>query len=477
MDSLLFTCQSLKQKKITPRELLEENFAQIQRKQEAIGAYIDWNEDEAFASIKENHQGLLANIPIAIKDNIAVKGHPCRCASQILKNYISPYDATAIAHLRHAGALPFGRLNMDEFAMGSTTQNSSFLTTKNPYDLMRSPGGSSGGSAAAVSSGMAIAALGSDTGGSVRQPASHCGVVGFKPSYGSISRFGLVAFGSSLDQIGTLTLDVRDARILFEVLKGHDPLDATSLLSKDSCVSEQTPKNLKGLRIGVAKEFLSEGLHPEVAYHFEQSLKALQKEGALLVDITLPHIKYAVATYYIIAPAEASSNLSRFDGVRYGRRKEGAKDIHQLYTESRGEGFGKEVKRRILLGTFTLSSGYYDAYYTQALKARTHIRKDFDQAFKNVDVILSPTSPEPAPLLGATKEDPLKEYLADIFTIPANLAGLPAISIPCGMAGDKKPLPIGLQLLTKNNTDSYLLDIAEATQNLLGVIPPPVLER
>jgi aspartyl-tRNA(Asn)/glutamyl-tRNA(Gln) amidotransferase subunit A len=397
---------------------------------------------------------------LGIKDVIAVKGQPLRCGSKILGQFVSPYDATVIQKLRAAGAVVFGRLNMDEFAMGSSTENSAFQTTGNPWDISRIPGGSSGGSAAAVAADECVAALGSDTGGSIRQPAALCGCVGLKPSYGRVSRFGLVAFASSLDQIGTLTKQVHDAAIMLEALSGVDPCDSTSVPQPVPHYAGSLSGEVKGLRLGLAKEYMVGGLDPEVRLAMDAAVKQLVKLGAELVEISLPHTDYAVATYYIIATAEASANLARFDGIRYGARVEGADPI-ELYSKTRGAGFGPEVKRRILLGTYVLSSGYYDAYYVRAQKVRTLIRADFLKAFEKVDAILTPTSPTPAFKIGEKADDPLQMYLMDIFTISANLAGICGISVPCGFTQSPK-LPIGLQLLGEPFGEETILRIAHA---------------
>jgi aspartyl-tRNA(Asn)/glutamyl-tRNA(Gln) amidotransferase subunit A len=381
----------------------------------------------------------------------------------MLENFVAPYDATSITQLRAAGAIPFGRTNMDEFAMGSSTENSALGVTRNPWDESRIPGGSSGGSAAAVGAGIAIAALGSDTGGSVRQPAGYCGCVGLKPTYGRVSRYGLVAFASSLDQIGPITKTVADAALLLNHLCGRDGRDSTSL---DVAVPDFTAnlgRDIKGLRIGLPKEYFIEGIHPGIRAAVDRAVKQFESLGAIMEEVSLPHTDSGIATYYILAPAEASANLARFDGVRYGHRAEGTNDVMEHYLKSRAEGFGTEVKRRILLGTYVLSSGYYDAYYVKAQKARTLIRKDFTDAFEKVDLILSPTSPVPPFKRGEHADDPLSVYLADLFTIPPNLAGLPAISVPCGLVSEGgKDLPVGLHLIGKPLDEATLLQAAHA---------------
>jgi aspartyl-tRNA(Asn)/glutamyl-tRNA(Gln) amidotransferase subunit A len=406
--------------------------------------------------------GPLAGLPVAVKDNICTKYGLTTCASRILYNFQSPYNAHVIDLLSKAGAVIVGKTNMDEFAMGSSTENSAFAKTCNPWDAGRVPGGSSGGSAAAVAARMVPAALGSDTGGSIRQPASFCGVTGLKPTYGRVSRYGLVAYGSSLDQIGPLAADARDAALILQAIVGHDTRDSTS-------VDEPVPDYLKEietlrlpLKVGVAAEYFGEGLDPQVRAAVLAGIEVLKQKGAEVVEVHLPHLKYAVATYYIVATAEASSNLARYDGVHYGYRAKDPKDYIDLYCASRQEGFGQEVKRRIMLGTFTLSSGYYDAYYLKALKVRTLIKQDFERAFEGCDVIVTPTAPAPAWAFGQMSDDPLAMYLADVYTISANLAGIPAISIPCGFSSDG--LPIGMQLMGRHFAEGRLLQVAWAYQ-------------
>jgi aspartyl-tRNA(Asn)/glutamyl-tRNA(Gln) amidotransferase subunit A len=396
-----------------------------------------------------------------------VLGQPCTCGSKFLsENYKSPYNATVVMKLRAAGAIPFGRMNQDEFAMGSSTENSALQTTRNPHDPQRIPGGSSGGSAAAVADRTAVAALGSDTGGSIRQPASHCGVVGLKPSYGRVSRYGLVAFASSLDQIGPLTRSVEDAALILQAIAGFDPLDSTCLDVPVPDYLSGINDGVSGMKLGVPKEYFGEGIDSGVRSQVGRAIQQLAAKGAEIVEISLPHTEHAVATYYVIAPAEASSNLSRFDGIRYGHRTPNPADILDLYKKSRDEGFGPEVKRRIILGTYVLSSGYYDAYYGRAQKVRTLIRRDFEQAFQQVDAILSPVAPTPARKIGAFANDPLHEYLSDIFTISANLAGIPGISVPCGTTDfdGGKDLPVGLQILGPHLGEAKLLQIAKAAE-------------
>lgn len=453
---------------LTPVDAITQLDAHISDSDQHVGAYLSRDFDAALASAEKADLSLpLGGVPIAIKDNMNVLGEPCTCASKFLKNgYTAPYDATVIQRLKAAGAIPFGRLNMDEFAMGSATENSALQSTKNPVDLTRIPGGSSGGSAAAVAAKSAIAALGSDTGGSIRQPASHCGVVGLKPSYGRVSRYGLVAFASSLDQIGPVTHTVEDAAHLLQAIAGHDPLDSTSIDSPVDDYISSLNDGVKGLKIGLPKEYLdAPGLSSAVRTRISEAAQTLENAGATLVDISLPHTEYAVATYYIIAPAEASSNLSRFDGIRYGHRADSPDGIEDLNRRSREYGFGPEVKRRIILGTYVLSGGYYDAYYSRAQKVRTLIRRDFEDAFKQCDLILTPTTPEPARKIGENSGDPLAEYLADIFTIAANLAGICGISVPVGtVEKDGTPLPIGAQLMAPNFGEATLLRTAQTLE-------------
>ena len=402
--------------------------------------------------------GLLAGVPVAVKDVICATGEPTTCASRMLENFVPPYDAHVISRLRAADAVLIGRTNMDEFAMGSSTENSAFQATRNPWDLERTPGGSSGGSAAAVAASMSPLALGSDTGGSIRQPAGFCGVVGMKPTYGRVSRYGLVAYASSLDQIGPFANDVSGAALLLEAIAGHDSRDSTSVAVDVPHYSQTLEEPLGGLRIGIAKEHFVSGLDPEVEKSIRAALDVYKTLGAEIREISLPHSQYAVAVYYIVAPSEASSNLARYDGVHYGHRTAQTTGMIDMYCASRAEGFGAEVKRRIMLGTYALSAGYYDAYYLKALKVRRLIRNDFDKAFQDVDVIASPVAPTPAFKIGELVDDPLAMYLSDIYTISANLAGLPGVSIPAGLTASK--LPIGLQLLAPPFEEDRLLRAA-----------------
>jgi aspartyl/glutamyl-tRNA(Asn/Gln) amidotransferase, A subunit len=420
----------------------------------------------AVSGLPQKKSGKLYGIPVLVKDNICVKGEETTCASRMLKGFKPPYDATVIKRLKAEGAALIGKANMDEFAFGSSCETSCYGPTRNPWDTDRIPGGSSGGSAAAVASDQTILALGSDTGGSIRQPASLCGVVGLKPTYGRVSRYGLIAFASSLDQIGPITKDVRDAALMMNVIAGYDEMDSTCVDMPVPDYTKSLIKDVKGLRVGVPKEYFIEGIDKEVGESVRKSIGILKDLGAEIVDITLPHTQYAVSTYYIIAPAEASSNLARFDGVQYGFRAEDAKDLIDMYIKTRSQGFGNEAKRRILLGTYCLSTGYYDAYYLKAQKVRTKIKEDFDNAFKACDIIATPTTPTPAFKVGEKTKDPLSMYLSDIFTISANLAGIPAISIPCGFS--KEPLPIGLHMLAKPFDEETLLRAAYAFEQNTG---------
>jgi aspartyl-tRNA(Asn)/glutamyl-tRNA(Gln) amidotransferase subunit A len=402
---------------------------------------------------------LLLGIPLAIKDNICTKNIPTTCSSKILSNFIPTYESTVTSRLIEQGYILIGKTNMDEFAMGSSTENSGFYPTRNPWDLERIPGGSSGGPAAAVASDECIAALGSDTGGSIRQPAAFCGVVGLKPTYGRVSRFGLVAFASSLDQIGPITKQVRDSAILMNIISGHDPLDSTSAPLPVPDFTAVLGQDIKGLKMGVPKEYFIEGIEREVEVLVKEAIKRLELLGAIPVEVSLPHTGYAIATYYIIATSEASSNLARYDGMRYGLRSEG-KDLIETYLNTRAHGLGAEVKRRIMLGTYALSAGYYEAYYKKAQQVRTLIKQDFESAFKEVDVIVTPTSPTAAFKLEEKIADPLQMYLSDIFTISVNLAGVPGISIPCGFTADN--LPVGLQIIGRHFDEESILKVAYA---------------
>ena len=404
----------------------------------------------------------LDGIPVAIKDNMVQRGEPTTCGSRILEGFVSPYSSTLVEKLEAAGAVIIGRTNMDEFAMGSSTEHSTLGATGNPWDASRTAGGSSGGSAVAVAAGIVPAAFGSDTGGSIRQPASFCGVVGMKPTYGRVSRWGLVAFASSLDQIGVFARSARDAALLLDLISGHDPRDSTSAPEPAPDFRAALDGDVSGLVLGLPREyFVSDGVEPEVLARVHAAVKELEAAGAKVREVTLPHTHAAVATYYLLATAEASSNLARYDGVRYGRRAEGARDLDDLYLRSRSEGFGSEVKRRILLGTYVLSAGYYDAYYRKAQQVRTLLRRDFDAAFAGCDLIVTPTSPEVAFPLGSRTDDPLRMYLSDVYTVSCNLAGIPGVSLPCGFSGG---MPVGLQLLGPPLEEGRLLRVADAFQ-------------
>lgn len=458
------------------REVTQACLDQIQKVDGQVKAFLSYDSADALAQAEAIDAAIagganasdkpLLGVPIAMKDVLSVKGQPLGCASKILDGFRAVYDATAVEKLKAAGAIVFGRLNMDEFAMGSSTENSAFFTTRNPWDTDRIPGGSSGGSAASVAADECIASLGSDTGGSIRQPAALCGCVGMKPTYGRVSRYGLVAFASSLDQIGPFTKDVRDAATLLEVISGHDLRDSTSIPQPVPNYRGALTGNIKGLKIGLAKEYMIGGMDPEVKASVDAALKQLESMGAEIVEVSLPHTEYAVATYYIVATAEASANLARFDGIRYSKRVEGVSPS-ELYKKTRGAGFGPEVKRRIILGTYVLSSGYYDAFYLRAQKVRTLIRQDFDKAFEKVDVIVTPTTPTAAFKVGEKSADPLQMYLSDIFTISCNLAGNCGISLPCGFTKQPK-LPIGLQMLGKPFGEETLLRIAHAYEQATG---------
>ncbi len=416
----------------------------------------------------------LAGVPIALKDNLCTRGIPTTCGSRILEGYRPPYDAHVVERLRQAGAVLTGKTNCDEFAMGSSTENSAYFPTRNPWDPERVPGGSSGGSAATVAALEAALSLGSDTGGSVRQPAAFCGVFGLKPTYGAVSRYGLVAFASSLDQIGPIARTARDTALLYNAICGRDERDSTSRAEAKPIAVEDLERGVKGMKLGIPRDLIAEGVDPEVLASLERVAKALAGEGATMLDVTLPHARYSIATYYLIAPAEASSNLARYDGVRYGFRAKGAADLQQMYAATRGQGFGREVRRRILLGTYALSAGYYDAYYLRAMKVRTLIRKDFTDALSRADAILLPTTPTPPFKLGEKVDDPLAMYLNDIFSIPASLAGAPALSFPAG--GTRSGLPIGMQLVGRPFDEGTLLRVARTWErrNADALLVPPI---
>ncbi len=457
--------------KLSSRDIAQAFLNRIAQQDKSVQAFLRVDKEGALAQadavdkkrLAGKKLGPLAGVPVAIKDNIAMRGELATCASKMLANYKSPYDATVIERLKAADAVLLGRTNMDEFAMGSSTENSAFQKTRNPWNTDCIPGGSSGGSAAAVAARMAPLALGSDTGGSIRQPAALCGITGLKPTYGRVSRYGLIAFASSLDQIGPLAANVADAALCQSVIEGHDPKDSTSQALPAGRYATDAKPGLKGVRLGVPKEYFVAGMDKDVQKALQEAMKILQKQGATLVDISLPHSPYAIATYYIVATAEASSNLARYDGVKYGFRAKPASpgaDLLSMYEQTRSEGFGPEVKRRILLGTHVLSAGYYDAYYLKALQVRRLIHGDFEQAFKHCDAIVTPTSPTPAFKIGEKIQDPLQMYLSDIFTISVNLAGIPGISVPCGFTKDQ--LPIGMQLLGQPFDEATLFKIASA---------------
>lgn len=450
----------------------------IHRVDPVVAAYLHLDEGYALEQAraadkarKDGGKGSLLGIPVAIKDVINVKGQPCTCASKILQGYVSPYDATAVAKLRSEGAVLLGRTNMDEFAMGSSTENSAYKVTRNPWDVSRVAGGSSGGSAAAVAAGEAVAALGTDTGGSIRQPAAFCGCVGLKPSYGRVSRYGLTAFASSLDQIGPLTHDVRDAAILLGAISGNDAMDSTSLAEPVPDFAGALGTDLKGVTLGLPKEYFIKGTDHEIEQAVRKAVEICVGLGAVVEDVSLPHTEYAIADYYVIATAEASTNLARYDGVRYGQRAKDGVDPIDMYGKTRAAGFGPEVKRRIILGTYVLSSGYYDAYYMSAQKVRTLIRRDFEKAFEKCDALLTPVVPTTAYAIGEKKDDPLKMYLGDIFTVTANLAGICGISVPCGLTSAR--LPIGLQVLGPALGEGKILRVGHAYEQARGAFPPP----
>lgn len=463
----------LREKKVSAVELAGAVYSRIEAVENRVRAYLLTLKEEALNQARAVDAALasgeelppLAGIPLAVKDNICLRGVETTCASKILQGFIPPYDATVIERLKEQRVVFTGKTNMDEFAMGSSTENSGFYPTANPWDLERVPGGSSGGSAAAVAAGEAVLALGSDTGGSIRQPASFCGVVGLKPTYGLVSRYGLVAFASSLDQIGPITRDVRDCALLLNSIAGHDPRDSTSAPHGVPDHTEFLVPDVRGFRIGIPREYMGEGIAPEVRAVLNRVVELLEGMGAEVEETSLPHVRYSLPVYYLIAPAEASSNLARYDGVRYGLRVP-AEDVVTMYKRTRSQGFGAEVKRRIMLGTYALSAGYYDAYYLKALKVRTLIRRDFDEAFKRFDLVLSPTAPTPAFKIGEKIADPLAMYLSDIFTLAVNLAGVPAISVPGGFAGH---LPVGVQFIGPPFAEGQLFRVAYALEQEAGL--------
>lgn len=457
--------EKLDNRAFSAEELTEAHLEHVRRIEPEVQAFITVTDGvareqarEADRRIARGKSGPMTGIPVALKDILVTIDAPTTAASQMLKGFRSPYDATVVARLREQGAVFIGKSNTDEFAMGSSTENSAFFTTRNPWDLNRVPGGSSGGSAAAVAAFEAMLSLGSDTGGSIRQPAGFCGVVGLKPTYGRVSRYGLMAFASSLDQIGPFARTVKDAAIMLEAISGVDPHDSTSVDLPIPNYANLLKDDIRGMKIGVAREYQIEGVDPEVQQAFDRAVQELARMGADIVEVSLPHTKYALATYYIIAPAEASANLARFDGVKYGLSLDGD-TLLDSYLETRGKGFGSEVKRRIMLGTYALSSGYYDAYYVKAQKVRTLLKRDFDQAFEQVDVIVTPTSPTVAFGIGERMTDPIQMYLSDIFTIPANMAGIPAVAVPCGFAHG---MPVSMQFMGRAFDEQTILSVAHA---------------
>jgi aspartyl-tRNA(Asn)/glutamyl-tRNA(Gln) amidotransferase subunit A len=466
----------VQQQKIKAAELVEACYAKIEAADPQIGAFLTLSKDRAFAKAAEvdalaargETLPALGGVPVGVKDVMVIRGVRTTAGSKILGAYIPPYDCTAVARLESAGAIVLGKTNCDEFAMGSSNENSAWHPVHNPRDLERVPGGSSGGSAAAVAADMAVVTLGSDTGGSIRQPASFCGVVGLMPTYGRVSRYGLIAFASSLDHIGPLSKTVKDAAVVLRAIAGRDPMDSTSADVPVPDYVAEIEKPIRGTKIGVPKEYFGDGLHVEVRAAVEAAIQKLAESGCEIISLSLPHTKYAISTYYIIATAEASSNLARYDGVRYGFRAKDAHTVSEMYRRSRGHAFGTEVKRRIMLGTYALSAGYYDAYYLKAQKVRTLLAQDFKQAFDQVDAILTPTSPTAAFRLGEKLDDPLAMYLADIYTVTADLAGIPGISIPCGETKEK--LPIGLQILGKHFDEATILRIAHAYEQLTTAV-------
>jgi aspartyl-tRNA(Asn)/glutamyl-tRNA(Gln) amidotransferase subunit A len=464
------TRTAIAEKQLTATRLAEESLNKIKAEDTEIHAWLTLSEERALAQAKRiddlaakgDPLPPLAGVPVGVKDVMVTLGLRTTAGSKILDDFIPPYDCTAVSRLEAAGAIILGKTNCDEFAMGSSNENSAYGPVRNPRDKTRVPGGSSGGSAAAVAAGMVVAALGSDTGGSIRQPASFCGVVGLMPTYGRVSRYGLIAFASSLDHIGPLTRNVRDAAIVLRVMAGHDPMDSTSAQVPVPDYEEELNKPIKGLKIGVPKEYFGEGLDPEVRAAVEAAIARIAAQGAAVAPISLPHTPYAVPTYYVVATAEASANLARYDAVRYGYRAPQSHTLAEMYRRTRDQGFGAEVKRRIMLGTYALSAGYYDAYYLKAQKVRTLLARDFEAAFRQVDAILTPTAPTPAFRLGEKTDDPLAMYLADIYTVTADLVGVPGISVPCGTT--RSGLPIGLQVLGRHFDEGTVLRVANAVE-------------
>ncbi len=466
--------EKIKNGAVSAGQITESVFQRIDKVEKRVHSYIRLLKDEALAAaekadndIKKGNIKPLTGIPVALKDIVCTKGITTTCGSHILHNFVPPYNATVVERLSDAGAVFVGKANMDEFAMGSSTETSYFGPTYNPWDLTRIPGGSSGGSATAVAADECIASIGSDTGGSIRQPAALCGVVGMKPTYGRVSRFGLIAFASSLDQIGPFTKDVEDCAIMMNVLAGYDPRESTSVQAAVPDYRQFAGRDIKGWKIGIPREYFIEGINPEVEAAVKKAIALLEKQGAECINISLPHTEYCLAVYYIIAPAEASSNLARFDGVKYGLRAAAARDLLDMYKKTRTQGFGNEVKRRIMIGTYALSAGYYDAYYKKASQVRALIKRDFDEALKKCDVILTPTTPTPAFKIGEKTDNPLQMYLSDLFTISTNLAGIPGISVPCGFTAGG--LPIGMQFLAGHFAEDKLIQIASAYERTAGM--------
>ncbi len=463
--------KKIESEEISFEEITKKYLSKIKEKEPDISAFITTCEDSAIGQAKKldenrkngNKQGILAGIPVAIKDNICTENIRTTCASRMLENFVPPYNATVVQKLLSEGAIIIGKTNLDEFAMGSSTETSFFNTTKNPHNNSYVPGGSSGGSAACIAAGEAVISLGSDTGGSIRQPASHCGVVGIKPTYGRVSRYGLVAFASSLDQIGPIASNVEDTAITLQVIAGHDKKDSTSAQIPVPNYLENIKNGVKGKKIGIPKEYFTEGLNPFIKETIYKKIDMFKQNGAEIVEVSLPHLDYAVATYYIICTAEASSNLARYDGVKYGYRSQSTEDLIEMYSKTRDEGFGEEVKRRIMLGTYVLSSGYYDAYYRKASKVRTLIKSDYKKAWEKCDLIISPVAPTPAFKIGEMIDDPLQMYLEDIYTSSLNLAGLPGISVPCGKVND---LPFGIQIVGKEFQEAEILQTAWTVENM-----------
>ena len=465
---------AIKDKKVTVREAVEVSLDAIAKKEESLNCYVTVDREGALQRADEVQKkidggtlnGPLAGVPVAVKDNMCTKGMLTTCSSKILGNFVPTFTADAVLRLEEAGAVILGKTNMDEFAMGSTTETSAYGVTRNPWNEEHVPGGSSGGSAAAVAAGECFFALGSYTGGSIRQPASFCGVVGMKPTYGTVSRYGLIAYGSSLDQIGPLCKDVTDCATILEVIAGHDPKDSTSIKREDANFTSALQEDVTGMKIGIPRDYFGEGLDPEVKASVLAAAELLKAKGAMVEEFDLSLVDYAIPAYYTIAAAEASSNLERFDGIKYGYRAEDCEELHQMYKKTRSRGFGAEVKRRIMLGSFVLSSGYYDAYYLKALRVKALIKKAFDDAFSKYDVILGPAAPTTAPELGKSLQDPIRMYLGDIYTISVNLAGLPGITVPCGM--DSKGLPIGVQLIGDCFREKKLLRMAYTYEKARG---------